>query len=158
MYKNHMERLGAPIRKDLCYDASNEADAAKLTFDDSNIADYVAINNVKLTANEDTDPVFSTTGLGTNLEIDWSLLPAAESTAALAEDGDETEEPAVKDVKAEIIKAYNDAKTEGKDIYFNIQGSHLQERHSHRLCAQDQGLLHHRGRTAAHSQSDSRRQ
>ena len=122
MYKNHMERLGAPIRKDLCYDASNEADAAKLTFDDSNIADYVAINNVKLTANEDTDPVFSTTGLGTNLEIDWSLLPAAESTAALAEDGDETEEPAVKDVKAEIIKAYNDAKTEGKDIYFNIQG------------------------------------
>ena len=122
MYKNHMERLGAPIRKDLCYDASNEADAAKLTFDDSNIADYVAINNVKLTANEDTDPVFSTTGLGTNLEIDWSLLPAAESTAALAEDGDETEEPAAKDVKAEIIKAYNDAKTEGKDIYFNIQG------------------------------------
>ncbi len=122
MYKNHMERLGAPIRKDLCYDASNEADAAKLTFDDSNIADYVAINNVKLTANEDTDPVFSTTGLGTNLEIDWSLLPAAEPTAALAEDGDETEEPAAKDVKAEIIKAYNDAKTEGKDIYFNIQG------------------------------------
>ena len=122
MYKNHMERLGAPIRKDLCYDASNEADAAKLTFDDSNIADYVAINNVKLTANEDTDPVFSTTGLGTNLEIDWSLLPAAESTAALAEESDEAEEPAVKDVKAEIIKAYNDAKTEGKDIYFNIQG------------------------------------
>ncbi|MDE5921408.1 MAG: hypothetical protein K2G82_07355, partial [Paramuribaculum sp.] len=122
MYKNHMDRLGAPIYKNLCYDASNENDASKLTFDDANIADYVAINNVKLTATEDAEPAFSTTGLGTNLEIDWSLLPAAESTAALAEENDATEEPAAKDVKAEIIKAYNDAKTEGKDIYFNIRG------------------------------------
>ena len=122
MYKNHMDRLGAPLTKAVCYDASHPADAAKLTFDDANIADFVNVQNVKLTATEDTDPVFSTDGLGTDLTIDWSMLPADISTAALADDPASDPEPAVKDVKAEIIQAYNDAKNEGKHVYFNLSG------------------------------------
>ena len=122
MYTNHMDRLGAPLNKAVCYDASHPADAAKLTFDDANIADFVNVQNVKLTATEDADPVFSTDGLGTDLTIDWSMLPADISTAALADDPASDPEPALKDVKAEIIQAYNDARTEGKDVYFNLSG------------------------------------